>query len=81
MAKLTLIQLKQGEKGKVVKFNGGRNLINKLTSRGLRPGKKIKKISESFMGGPVTIEVDNARLALGRGMATKVIVETGREEL
>ncbi|MFW6271219.1 MAG: FeoA family protein [Bacillota bacterium] len=80
MKKIDLVQLKKNQKGKVIEFQGGRNLVNKLNSRGIRPGKIIKKVSDSFMGGPVTIEVDNSRLALGQGMAARVIVEVWSEE-
>lgn len=32
-------------------------------------------VSSMFMRGPVTVEVDRRRIALGLGMASKVLVE------
>ena len=69
------LELKQGEKGRVVSFQGGRGLEEKLSARGIRPGKKVTKVSEAFMGGPVTIKVDNCNLAIGHRMAARVLVE------
>ncbi|ADL11616.1 FeoA family protein [Acetohalobium arabaticum] len=72
---MTLHQLKQGASGKVIDFNGGCGLVNKLNSMGIREGKEITKISNSFIGGPVTVQLDNAKIAIGNGMAEKIIIE------
>jgi len=45
---------------------------------GIRPGKKIKKISSNFWCGPQTVEVDNVRVAIGWGMAKKIFIEVER---
>ena len=79
MAQKTLCQLRQGKEAKVLNFTRGRGLANKLQERGIRPGKKIKKISEAFLGGPVIIEIDNFRIAIGHGMASGILVEVGDE--
>ena len=42
----------------------------------IKPGKKIKVSSSHRFGGPVTFEIDNMEVAIGRGMAEKIIVET-----
>jgi ferrous iron transport protein A len=71
----TLKHLKRGKSGTVVSFNGGLGLINKLNSLGIRRGKDITKISNTIFGGPITIQLDNAKIAIGDGMADKIIVE------
>lgn len=75
MKQLTLNQLRQGERGKIISFDGGSSLVNKLNALGLRKDKEITKISGSFIGGPVTVQIDNAKIAIGQGMAAKIIVE------
>ena len=72
---LTLYQLNQNIMGKVIGFNGGYGLIRRLDNLGVRKGKKIIKRSDSFIGGPVTIQIDNIKIAIGCRMAEKIIVE------
>jgi ferrous iron transport protein A len=42
---------------------------------GIRVGKKVTKVSSQFMRGPVTLRVDNSQVAIGFGMAMKILVE------
>ena len=72
---VTLRQMQSGQSGKVVQVQGGPELVNRLNALGIRPGKKITKIGAMLMRGPVTIRVGNARVAIGFGMANKIIVE------
>jgi Fe2+ transport system protein FeoA len=71
----TLDQLKNGQKATITDINGGRGLIKRLESLNLRKGKEVQKISSAPFRGPIVLEVDGCQLALGRGMAAKVIVE------
>ena len=71
----TLAQMKQGQSGTVIQIKGGRHLANRLNALGVMPGKKITKISSMLMRGPVTIEVDRVQVAMGFGMAQKIIVK------
>jgi ferrous iron transport protein A len=59
----------------VVQIQGGWGLVNRLNALGVIPGKRITKISSMLMRGPVTIEVDRVQVAIGFGMANKVIVK------
>jgi len=70
-----LTEMQTGQSGIVIQIQGGRGLVNRLAALDIRPGKRITKISSMLMRGPVTIEVDRARLAIGFGMAKRVIVE------
>ncbi len=70
-----LHQMRSGQSGIVVQIPGGHNLINRLVALGIRPGKKITKVSSIFMRGPVTVQVDRTQVAIGFGMANKIIVE------
>jgi ferrous iron transport protein A len=72
---LRLTQIHPGQSGIVVQINGGFGLINRLNALGILPGKRILKISSMLARGPVTIEVDRVQVAIGFGMADKIIVE------
>ncbi len=68
---MALTQLRIGETAKIVAIEGGRGLKQKLFLRGLFEGKVVRVISNH---GPVTVEVDRSIVAIGRGMAQKIVV-------
>lgn len=70
-----LSQMVAGQSGRVTQIQGGRGLISRLSALGIRPGRNITKISAMFMKGPVTVQIGNAQVAIGFGMANKIIVE------
>jgi len=72
---IDLTQMQPGETGIVKEIQGGQGLVRKLQSMGVRPGKKIIKVSSHFWRGPQTIEVDNTQIAVGFGMARRILVE------
>ena len=72
-----LTLLKTSQSGKVVQIQGGMGLVNRLSALGIRPGKRITKVSSMMMRGPVTVQVDGTQVAMGFGMARRVIVELG----
>jgi len=75
MKQVDLTQLKEQESGIVIRIEGGFGLVRRLESLGIRVGKKVTKVSSQFMRGPITIRIDNFQVAIGFGMAKKVIVE------
>ncbi len=72
---ITLVRMQTGQSGIVVQIQGGRGSANRLSALGIRPGKRITKVGSMFMRGPVTIQVDRAQVAIGFGMASRIIVE------
>ena len=72
--KILLSEMKTGNEGEITNFLGGAKHRDKLNSLGLREGKKIKIISNIAFNGPVTVDVGYSRIAVGRGMASKVLV-------
>ena len=72
---LSLTELKQNEEGVVKTLNGGKAFKQKLNSMGIRTGKKITKISNMVMNGPVTVRVGNTNIAIGRGMADRIQIK------
>lgn len=58
---------------KIINIVGGRNVKQRLSALGLYPGSVIKMITNDF-GGPLIVEVNNSKIAIGRGMAQKILV-------
>ena len=57
----------------VVKLIGGYMSTQRLTHLGITPNTPIKIIRKGR--GPVLIEIRGSRLAIGKGLASKVIVK------
>ena len=72
---MTLIQAKTGQTVRIVCFKGGIGLEHKLRQLGLIPGDRAKILRHAPLGGPILVEVDGRSVALGRGVASKVVVE------
>lgn len=75
MKKISLIQMKAYKKGRVLEILGGDRLQNKFMSMGIYKGREIAKLGHFALRGPVAIKVGRAVIALGHGMAGKIIVE------
>lgn len=72
---MTLVRMQSGQSGIIVRIEGGIGMVNRLAALGIRPGKRVTKVSSMLMRGPVTIVVDRTQVAIGFGMANRVIVE------
>jgi ferrous iron transport protein A len=76
MKKTNLIRMRNGARGTVVKIGGGRLMKKKTETLGIREGCSVEKVSGHAFRGPVVIKVGVTRVAVGHGMAHKIIVET-----
>ena len=74
---IPLSRMESGQSGTVVQVQGGHGLVNRLSALGIRPGQRVTKVSSMFMRGPVTIQVGNAQVAIGFGMANRIMIEPG----
>jgi ferrous iron transport protein A len=72
--------MRPGQKGRIVEITGGCSLAGKLDALGIRPGKEITKISGQLMRGPVLFQHGNTRIAIGFGMASRVLVEIAEKD-
>ena len=72
---LRLISLKNGQKSKIVRIEGGRMMNQRLNDMGLTIGTIITIEREAPFGGPIQIVVRGSSLALGRGIASRVFVQ------
>mgnify|MGYP006280247641 CR=1 FL=1 len=76
----TVDKLAPGQQGNVVALQGGRGMKARLESMGVRPGKTLRKVSSQLMAGPITILMDGRQMAMGRGIARRIEVETDIKE-
>ena len=72
---VNLAWMRAGQSGIVAQVRGGHGLVGRLSALGIRPGKRITKVSSMLMRGPITIQVDRAQVAIGFRMAMDVIIE------
>lgn len=70
-----LSSMKNGQSGVIVEIGGGKGMRTRLEALGVRVGSKIKKKSGFFRGGPVIVSVGNTDVAIGFGMASRILVE------
>ena len=68
-------ELTVGVKGTITFVTGGYGFIRKLDVMGVRIGMEITVVSRQWMKGPVTIRFGNTEVALGYGMAGKILVK------
>ncbi len=68
-----LLTLQVGRKGVVGKIVGGRTACKRLNELGLIPGTEVEMVNR-ISNGPVMIRVKGSKLALGRGLASKVYI-------
>jgi len=82
-----LTALKDKETGTVTSIKSGRDrgrgrgwgFEKRLMDMGLTPGTKVTVVKSAPFHGPVEVLVRGSRLALGRGMAERIFVETANE--
>jgi DtxR family Mn-dependent transcriptional regulator len=74
---LSLIDLKKGEKGRILSVEGGRGIVRRLEDMGLTPGTQIQVKRSAPFSGPVEICVRDSCLVIGRGMGMKIFVLVG----
>ncbi len=74
---LSLTEVAAGERGVISAIEGGSGLVSKLDAMGIRIGKEVTKVSSQWMRGPVLLRQGNTQVAIGFGMAQRVLVETG----
>jgi len=75
---LTLAEMKTGQTGTVVEVLGGHGLIGRLDALGIRPGRKVTKLSSTLFRGPVMVRVNSTQVAVGFGMARRIMVEADK---
>jgi len=72
---MSLIELESGKKAIVKNITGGHGIHQKLDAMGIKSGSQIVKVNQQLLKGPIVINVYNSQVAIGHGMAAKIIVE------
>jgi Fur family ferric uptake transcriptional regulator len=72
---MPLVMASPGERVRIVGFRGGKGMERRLTSMGLNRDAEIEVI-KSNGPGPLIVASRETRIALGFGMAKKILVTT-----
>jgi ferrous iron transport protein A len=67
--------LGENKKARVIDIQGGWGIRGRLEQMGIHPGDLITVLRYGALGGPILIEVHGFQLALGRGIASRILVE------
>ncbi len=70
---LSLDELPPGRRARVVRIEAGTRALRRLVEMGLTPGTVVEVVAD--YGGPILVRVRGTVIAIGRGMARKVLVE------
>lgn len=70
---ISLDQLPLGQLAEVVRIGGEKATRRRLLDLGVLPGADLRVLQSA--GGPLLIAVRDSRLAIGQGMAHKVLVK------
>jgi len=72
---MTLDQLSTGANARVLNFVGGAGLYRNLSQMGIHPGDTIVVSGSGAFRGPLLVEIHGIRIALGRGVARRIVVQ------
>ncbi len=72
-----LSQMKDGQDGIVREIAGGMGFIKKLINIGIRSGSRINVVNASR--GPMIVSSEGTKAAIGKGAASKILVEVCQE--
>ena len=72
---MPLAMVAPGQPVRLVQIRGGQTVRRRLADLGLTPGIELRVVSGAAFGPLIVAFKDDARLALGRGMAHKIEVE------
>jgi len=67
-----LTEVAVGERVRLVSTGGGRRFVQRLADLGMVPDSEVQVVNNV---GPVIVMLGNTRVALGRGMASRILVK------
>lgn len=71
----TLLDLKNGDRARILGFSGNQRSNQKLTQFGIFEGDYLLVLRSAPFKGPVMLSINGREIALGRGIAATVQVE------
>lgn len=72
---VSLDRIEENRKARVIHIQGGWGIRGRLSDMGVHPGDILTVRRYGALGGPILIEVHGFRVALGRGIASRILVE------
>jgi len=72
----TLDKIRAGQSVKVTEIAAGQGATLQLAQLGIRAGATLAVRRSAPLGGPILVESAGSMVAIGRGMARKVYVQT-----
>lgn len=72
---MTLNSIAMRMKARVRMIEGGRNVRSHLNTLGIHVGDVVEVVERAPFRGPVLIQLNGSRVALGRGVAGRIILE------
>ena len=73
---MKLLEVTKGKTVRILDYSGGKGVAQKLRQLGLTPGREVKVLRFAPLGGPIMVDVEGRSVALGRGIAARVQVES-----
>ena len=70
---ISLTRLAPHEEGMMVELRGGAQFVSRMATLGFTPGASLTMV-QNFGHGPLIVLIRDARIALGRGEANKILV-------
>jgi Fe2+ transport system protein A len=74
---MTLAQLSSGRRAVVAGLDGGRRLLARMVSLGFVPGVEVVMVQNPGRGALI-VQIREARVALGRGEAHRILIAPAR---
>lgn len=72
---INLMSLKKNQSATIISVDSGWQSAKRLADLGLIPNTPIKILEKTMFFGPIEVEVRGCKLALGRGVASKILVK------
>ena len=72
---LTLDQIEKDRQVIVVEIEGGWKIRQRLNQMGIHPNDRILVKRSGVMGGPILVQIHGTEVAIGRGMARKIVIK------
>lgn len=70
-----LDQVPENKKVRIIDVQGGWGVRRRLSQMGIHPGDIVTLLKYGAFAGPLLIEVHGFQLALGRNIASRILVE------
>jgi ferrous iron transport protein A len=76
-----LIDVEKGKQVKITSFEGENGIITKLNRFGIYPGDLARVVRHAPFQGPILLEIRGMEIALGRSIASLIMVEVATCDL